>query len=200
MGRAPPTDGAVLHLRTLNLVRERPDVQLLKSELLELGADWVFTEAEFAAQAGRFLARPERRPALALDGVGGRSALLLADSLARDGLLLVYGGMSRRPHQLSSAALLQKGVSVAGFQLADFFQERHEPFRRRVYDRLQVGGGRGGGGGPTSPQALALAGRLHAPPTQTVPLERFGEALAHLERPGAPKQLLIISDDNRAKI
>ena len=63
----------------------------MREELRDLGADFVFTEEEFARDGRKFVAALERPVRLALNGVGGRSALRLGAALGRGGTMVVYG-------------------------------------------------------------------------------------------------------------
>jgi len=73
----------ILKLDLINVVRNRPDIQGLKQELIELGANVVYTEEEFA-KAGKALSDVR----LALNCVGGKSSLLLAKTLVSGGVMV----------------------------------------------------------------------------------------------------------------
>ena len=75
-------------LRTINVVRDRPGIVALKSELRALGADIVLTEEEFAAGGRKLIAGLDRPLRLALNGVGGKSSLRLAASLGYGGTMV----------------------------------------------------------------------------------------------------------------
>lgn len=61
-------------VRTVNVVRSRPDIEKLKSYLMDLGATHVLTEEEVRS-ADIFKAGKVDKPKLALNCVGGKSAL-----------------------------------------------------------------------------------------------------------------------------
>lgn len=125
VGRAAIQLGAAWGLRSIAVVRERSSpgaVDALRAELGELGATAVHTETELLASdwPSRLdsLTRNRREPvSLALDCVGGPSAVALADSLAPGGTLVTYGCMSRvRPH-IPVSRLLFRDVAHVGFWL-----------------------------------------------------------------------------------
>ena len=61
-------------VKTVNVVRDREDIAVLKSRLSGLGADLVLTEEELRAASRRFRSGELRRPRLALNCVGGQSS------------------------------------------------------------------------------------------------------------------------------
>jgi trans-2-enoyl-CoA reductase len=103
--------------RTLNLVR-RPE---LVAELKKLGADEVLLEGENLARRAAEVAggRPIR---LALNAVGGESALNLSRALAPGGVLVTYGGMSRQPFTVGAGPLIFKDLQYRGFWVSRWFK------------------------------------------------------------------------------
>lgn len=83
----------------MNVVRDRPDLEALVAELKTLGADHVVTEEQLLKQRGQF-----KNVKLALNCVGGKSALLLTATLGKQGVLVTYGGMSKQPLQVGSTS------------------------------------------------------------------------------------------------
>ena len=75
--------------RTINLVRDRPDLPELVAELRQLGADHVFTEEQFRQWSSQGL--KSCKPRLALNGVGGRSALIISSALNNGSIMVTYG-------------------------------------------------------------------------------------------------------------
>eukprot|EP00775_Hariotina_reticulata_P002103 gene2103-2422_t len=57
------------------------------------------------------------RPKLALDAVGGESAMRLADALEQEGKVVVYGCMSGKPTAWTWQSWVFKGLSVSGYNL-----------------------------------------------------------------------------------
>ncbi|KAJ9530445.1 hypothetical protein QJQ45_012422 [Haematococcus lacustris] len=82
------------------------------------------------------------RPRLALDAVGGDSAVRLADALGPEGTLVVYGCMSGRAPTWPWQAWVFNGLKVSGFNLR----------------RWMASGGAGGAAAGPSPPALGLLG------------------------------------------
>jgi trans-2-enoyl-CoA reductase len=98
-----------LGLRTLNFVR-RPEVI---PELLALGADAVLLDQDDQAGAAReLLAKLDLT--LALNAVGGDSAVRLMELLSPGGALITYGAMSRRSLKVPNKYLIFKDLEIRG--------------------------------------------------------------------------------------
>ena len=88
-------------------------------ELSDLGAVVVFADdgkshRSADAREGLRLLPPVK---LALNGVGGASSATLASMLAKDGVVVTYGGMARQPANVPTGALIFKNISARGFWL-----------------------------------------------------------------------------------
>ncbi|CAD5226334.1 unnamed protein product [Bursaphelenchus xylophilus] len=167
--------------KTINVIRYRINVDKLKQELLDLGGDYVFTEAEFKENGRKFVNSLDRPLKLSINGVGGKSSIPISANLAKFGTMLVYGGMSLKPHEILTSSLVFKSIKVIGFQLFDYFGVEQDDFRRRTYDELTE---------------LFLAGKLHVSPMEKVPMENFKEAVAKTMAGSHLKQLLMISNEH----
>ena len=55
---------------------------------------------------------------LALNGVSGKSGSVLQRPLDNGGLCVTYGGMSKRPLELSTASLIFKDLKFVGFWMS----------------------------------------------------------------------------------
>jgi trans-2-enoyl-CoA reductase len=99
-----------LGLKTVNVVR-RPE---LVGELRSLGGDVVVVDSdnlrdEVAEATGKAPLR------LALNAVGGDSALRIAKCLASDGTMVTYGAMSLEPLCIPNGMLIFKNLCFTGF-------------------------------------------------------------------------------------
>ncbi len=81
-------------MKTINIIRNRPNVTNLIDELKSIGADYVLTEEEFRQTTIAKLTNNAVTCRLALNGVGGRSALMIASALDYNGILVTYGKKS----------------------------------------------------------------------------------------------------------
>ena len=115
---------AVIHLaktlgwRTLNVVR-RPE---LIGELRADGADVVLLDDDdLTAQIED--ATGDAKVHLALNAVGGDSALRLANALADGGTIVTYGAMGRQPLRIPNGLLIFKNLSWRGFWITRWYHE-----------------------------------------------------------------------------
>uniref|UniRef100_A0A8D1YC85 Enoyl-[acyl-carrier-protein] reductase, mitochondrial n=1 Tax=Sus scrofa TaxID=9823 RepID=A0A8D1YC85_PIG len=97
VGQAVIQIAAALGLRTINVVRDRPDIQKLMDRLKNLGADHVVTEEELRKPEMKNFFKNVPQPRLALNCVGGKSSTELLRHLAPGGTMVTYGGMAKQP-------------------------------------------------------------------------------------------------------
>ncbi len=123
--------------RTLNVVR-RPEVV---DELLALGADAVVLEGEDFREVVPRICGADR-PRLALNAVGGASALNLANGLADGGVVVTYGAMGRQPLKIPNGLLIFRNLEFRGFWLRRLMENPGEV--RRIIgllaDQVVAGG------------------------------------------------------------
>ncbi|KAJ3008697.1 hypothetical protein HKX48_008391 [Thoreauomyces humboldtii] len=161
------------NLRTVNIVRDRPDVDGLKSQLTDLGADLVVTEEEARLPAtAALVAQLGPPPTLALNCVGGKSATALAKLLSSrtQAHLVTYGGMSRQPLTLPTSAFIFRDLVAHGFWMTRWYESRPVDERRRMVEELL---------------GLAGKGKLREPWHET---HRFGGTVEEMD--GVVKEVL----------
>jgi trans-2-enoyl-CoA reductase len=137
VGRAVLQLASARRLRCVALVRDRPNFDALADELRHLGA----TEVLRAGSARRVAARASPPACLALNAVGGESAAELASMLAHGGTLVTYGGMSRKPLQLSTGSFIFRDLRARGFWLTQWVRQAPPQVRVRALVRLRAPGG-----------------------------------------------------------
>jgi len=109
-----------LGLRTVNLVRR----ESLIDELSDLGADAVIIDDGEKSTSEQITDLMGQSPAqLALNAVGGDSALRLMSWLAPGGIHVTYGAMGRRPLKVPNSFLIFKNLQLRGFWLTEW--QRH---------------------------------------------------------------------------
>ncbi|KAI9360708.1 hypothetical protein BD770DRAFT_384674 [Pilaira anomala] len=105
-------------LKTINVVRNRPEIDELRKELMDLGATHVVTDEELGSHETRSLIKSwvgKDKPLLGLNCVGGKSATDMARYLGENGQYVTYGAMSRKPLSLPASLLIFKNISFHGF-------------------------------------------------------------------------------------
>jgi trans-2-enoyl-CoA reductase len=113
---------AMLKLRAVAVIRARKDFEKTELWLKSLGA------SEVIKDEGSIARELERRslftkPRLALDAVGGASAVRLAESLQPGCPLIVYGDMGGRAATFPNTAWISNALIVRGFSLRQWMSE-----------------------------------------------------------------------------
>lgn len=104
---------------------------------------------------------------LALNGVGGASALRLANALAPGGTVVTYGAMGRQPVQIPNGLLIFKDLRFCGFWVTRWFREAGPAERRDMIQGIRD---------------LAVAGALTAQVAASFPLMDARQALTEAAR------------------
>ncbi len=160
-----------LGLRTLNVVR-RPS---LIDELLALGADRVVLEDTDLREKSRDL-MAGKNARLALNAVGGASALNLANALADGAPLVTYGAMGRQPLKIPNGLVIFRGLSFHGFWLRRWLREKPAAEQAIVFARLAE---------------MIAAGGLRVPVHRVFPLREIHAALAEAALPSRHGKVLL---------
>jgi trans-2-enoyl-CoA reductase len=126
-------------------VRDRPQEELekLRGELQNLGADVVITDKELESKeikdriaewtnGGR---EPIR---LGLNCVGGKQVNTMAMQLAPNSALVTYGGMSKQPVTLPTGLLIFKNIRFEGFWMSTWSDQNPEEKKRTIEEILQL--------------------------------------------------------------
>ena len=143
VGRAAIQLGKQWGWKSINVIRDRPDVAAtsrMKDELLELGATKVVTESElmdrgFSEQVKEWTNGGREKVRLGLNCVGGKPTSALVKCLSQGGHLVTYGGMSKQPLQLPTAALIFKDIKFSGFWVSRW-SDAHIDEKKRTVDEI----------------------------------------------------------------
>ncbi|XP_072356967.1 enoyl-[acyl-carrier-protein] reductase, mitochondrial isoform X2 [Scyliorhinus torazame] len=115
VGQATIQIAKAMGLKTINVIRNRPDLQQLTDSLISIGADYVITEEALRKPEMKELFKKVPRPRLALNGVGGKSATEILRHLEKGGTTVTYGGMAKQPITVPVSALIFNNVKIRGF-------------------------------------------------------------------------------------
>jgi len=146
VGRAAIQLGKTWGLRSINIIRDRPDAaetEKMKAELLELGATHVVTESElmdrgFGEKVKEWTRGGRENVRLGLNCVGGKPTSALVKCLGQGGHLVTYGGMSKQPLQLPTAALIFKDIKFSGFWVSRWSDRHFDDKKRTVEEILEM--------------------------------------------------------------
>lgn len=144
-------------LRTIALVRREETMP----ELLALGADHVLLDhPDCIAQARE--AFGEQPPRLALNAVGGDSALRMMDLIADEGVHVTYGAMSRRSLKVPNKFLIFKRLTLTGFWVTRWLESADKEEITTMLNQLAE---------------LMKNKKLHMPVAETFPIDQVRDAI-----------------------
>jgi len=164
VGRATVAIAKWLGLRTVNVVRRDEVV----AEMKALGGDVVLVDGPDLAK--RVAAETGQAPiTLGLDGVSDTSPMNLMSCLSESGVLVSYGGTSRKPMVVNPGSFIFKKQTIRGFWLLHWYQAARPDAIAAMFERLAP---------------LIAAGAVSAPVVGTYGFDQAKEALAHAARSG----------------
>jgi NADPH:quinone reductase-like Zn-dependent oxidoreductase len=162
-----------LGVKTVNVVR-RPE---LVSEIKALGGDVVLVDGPDLPKS--VAAETDKAPiALAIDMVGDSSTLNLMNTLANNGVVVVYSAMSGKPLLGTGPGMIFRNLSIRGFWLFNWYKTATAEKLTTMYEHLAPMIASGTISAPIAgvygfdqyPQALAAAakfsGKVILKPTQ----------------------------------
>lgn len=164
-------------INTINIVRNRPEIENLKTQLKDIGATHVVTEEFCRTPAMRELLKSVPTPRLALNCVGGKSSTELMRLLANQGVMVTYGGMSKQPITVPTGAMIFKEIKLFGYWMTEWTnRNKGNPLRDKMFDELCD---------------LIRDCQMVPPPCQLTPLRDFQSAIAQsAQKFSGRKQLL----------
>ncbi len=178
VGRAVIQLAAAAGIRTVNVVRDRPDFEgAVERDLYRLGATLVVKSERLALPETQeyILARlgGGARPVLGLNCVGGQAASDLLHIMADGSTLVTYGAMGRRPLSVGAGPLIFRDVRLAGFWMSRWYLHADAAARSAMLDELVK---------------MCAAGQLLPPPLQEFRFaDQWQEAIArYAGAPSAP--------------
>lgn len=119
VGRAAIQVGRIRGLKSINVVRDRPDFEELKKELEGLGATHVITEEQASDKAfsKQIKSWTGGKIKAALNCIGGKSATSIMRQLGAGGEIITYGGMSKKPLTFPTGPFIFKDIVARGYWL-----------------------------------------------------------------------------------
>jgi len=101
-------------IKTISVIRERPDQAEIVERLKHVGGDIVVTEHYAGTHNMHRLISDLPKPKLALNCVGGDLRYMLK-ILENNGTLVTYGAMSRKPIQVTTSPFIFNNITMKGF-------------------------------------------------------------------------------------
>ena len=158
-GRCAIQIGRELGYRSVNIVRRPELIEELRSE----GADVVLLDTDdLREQAAEATGRAPIR--LALNAVGGESAIRMAKTLAPRAAMVTYGAMSLQPLTIPNGMLIFKELRFTGFWVNKWYDSATPEQRRETFAPLFQ---------------MAKRGLLRTKVEKTYSLAEASEAVSH---------------------
>jgi NADPH:quinone reductase-like Zn-dependent oxidoreductase len=164
VGRATVAIAKSPGLRTVNVARRDEVV----AEVKALGGDVVLVDGSDLAK--RVAAETGNAPiTLGLDGVGDTPPMNLINCLSESGVLVSYGGISRKPMVVQPGSLIFKKQTIRGFWLLYWYQSAKSNEITAMFDHMAP---------------LIAAGTISAPVAATYRLDQVKEAITKAAQSG----------------
>ncbi|OBZ81433.1 Trans-2-enoyl-CoA reductase, mitochondrial [Choanephora cucurbitarum] len=126
-------------LNTINVVRNRPQIDQLTQELKDLGATHVVTDDKLGSHDMRKQIKSwvgSQSPLLGLNCVGGKSATEMARYIGANGHYVTYGAMSKSPLSLPASLLIFKNIHFHGFWVSKWSDVHSKEERYAMFEDI----------------------------------------------------------------
>ncbi|CDO77669.1 hypothetical protein BN946_scf184969.g20 [Trametes cinnabarina] len=126
-------------IKTINFVRNRPDIDHLMSQLVQLGATHVFT---YDALSDKSLAKHVKQWTsdnpirLMLNCVSGPDTTAMTRLLGDNAHIVSYGAMSKKPLSLPTSLFIFKNLCAQGFWQSRWYQQHSRQEREDLMKTL----------------------------------------------------------------
>jgi len=124
------------NIKTINIVRNRPDFTATVERLKAFGGFHVVTDEYVKSSQFRTLLSDLPPPKLALNCIGGPTATEMSRVLGTGGAFVTYGGMSRRPVTIPTSAFIFKDIHLHGFWLTKWLEQHSIEEHKQMLDVL----------------------------------------------------------------
>jgi len=112
-------------IKTISIIRKRPDEAEIIERLKMVGGDIVVTEEYANSFPMQRLISDLQKPKLALNCVGGDSTRTLVKLLGNDATLVTYGGMNKKPITVTTSPFIFNNLTMKGFWISKWLNENN---------------------------------------------------------------------------
>jgi len=134
VGQAVIQMAAQQGVKTINIIRDRLDFSYIVERMKAYGGYVVVKDDVLGTPSFHRLISDLPKPKLALNCVGGSSATEIARVLDKNGVMVTYGGMSRKPIQVPTSLLIFRNIQLHGFWLSRWLEEHSAEERAALID------------------------------------------------------------------
>ncbi|CAG8455691.1 4883_t:CDS:2 [Funneliformis caledonium] len=131
------------NIKTINIVRNRPEIEDLKARLKSLGATYIVTDEELGCYKTKDLIKEWTNIndnnvgiKLGLNCVGGKISTEMAKYLCRSGYHVTYGAMSRQPITIPASLLIFKDIKFLGYWMSRWYQYHSKEERSEMMNEI----------------------------------------------------------------
>ncbi|KAF8957439.1 hypothetical protein BDZ97DRAFT_1924592 [Flammula alnicola] len=139
VGQAVIQVAAARGLKTINLIRDRPDLDQLKQKLQHLGATHVLTYNQLSEKSVREEIKSwtgGKAIRLGLNCVGGPDTTAMARLLGNDAHLVSYGAMAKQPLSIPISLFIFKNLICHGFWQSRWYIQKPAEERQKLMKTL----------------------------------------------------------------
>ncbi|TDH69738.1 hypothetical protein CCR75_002378 [Bremia lactucae] len=136
VGQAVIQLAALRGLQTINIIRDDGDYDVTVTHLKNLGATIVCTAEYMGSAKFKELVSDLPRPKLALNCVGGKTSYEMAQVLAKKGVHVTYGGMSKEAVSVGTGSLVFHDITLKGFWLSQWVHDSSVEERTTMLSEL----------------------------------------------------------------
>jgi len=123
-------------IKTINIIRERPNKEYVIEKLKELGADIVVTDNYANTANMKRLVSDLPKAKLALNCVGGQAARTVARFLGEGATMVTYGGMSCQPIIIPTSPFIFNDITLKGFWLSRWVETHSKEEREKMLNDI----------------------------------------------------------------
>lgn len=168
-----------LKVNTINVVRDRPNLEALKDQLTALGATYIVTEGDLRTMLMEDIFSHIPKPSLGLNCVGGKSAAELIRHMKNKGTMVTYGGMSKQPLTISTASFIFNDIRMRGYWMTQWSKDSSMAERNTMFSEIT---------------SLFHKQVLKPPANRQVPFDSYKDAIIKSMEPFvSEKQILIMT-------
>jgi len=123
-------------IKTINIIRNRPDFAEVVEKLKSLGGFIVCSDEYAVTPQFRRLLSDIPKPKIAFNCIGGSIATEMSRLLAEGGTMVTYGGMSHRPVTFATSHFIFNDLNVKGFWLTRWLETHSKEDRQQMLQSI----------------------------------------------------------------
>lgn len=178
VGQAVIQLAALRGIKTINIIRDDGDYDVTVEHLKSLGATVVVPSHYVGSAKFKELISDLPAPKLALNCVGGKTSQDMAQVLAKQGVHVTYGGMSKEAVSVGTGSLIFHDISLRGFWLSQWVKDSTVEERKAMLSELA---------------SLVEAGKLRTW-IQTYKFADFDDALTAAVNRSTKRKIVLLMD------